>query len=85
MVFLDGVYTEDIDGRLRFHSVGAPTGKEFSRLVHTLARRIVRHLERQGLLQRDMENDYLTGEAFEVDALTPLHSFSITYRIAFGP
>lgn len=47
--------------------------------------RIGRHLERLGLLQRDVENDYLTENAFEADALTPLHSASITYRIALGP
>jgi len=85
MLFLDGVYTERADGSLRFHRVAAPTGEELSQLVHRLARRIGRHLERQGLLQRDVENDYLTEDAFEADALTPLHSASITYRIALGP
>jgi ribosomal protein S27E len=85
MLFLDGVYTECADGSLRFHQVAAPTGEELSQLVHRLAQRIGRHLERQGLLQRDVENDYLTEDAFESDALTPLHSASITYRIALGP
>jgi ribosomal protein S27E len=85
MLFLDGAYTERADGSLRFHRVAAPTGEELSRLVHRLARRIGRHLERQGLLQRDVENDYLTEDAFEADALTPLQSASITYRIALGP
>jgi len=37
------------------------------------------------MLQRDEENDYLTEDAFETDALTPLHSASITYRIPLGP
>lgn len=36
-------------------------------------------------MQRDVENDYLTEDAFEADALTPLHSASITYRIVLGP
>ena len=85
MLFLDGVYTECANGSLRFHRVAAPTGEELSQLVHCLAQRIARHLERQGLLQRDVENDYLTEDAFEADALTPLHSASITYRIALGP
>jgi len=73
------------NGSLRFHRVAAPKGEELSQLVHRLAQRIARHLERQGLLQRDVENDYLTEDAFEADALTPLHSASITYRIALGP
>jgi len=85
MLFLDGVYTDHADGHLCFHRVAAPTGEELSRLEHTVAQRIGRHLERQGLLQRDVENDYLTEDAFEADALTPLHSASITYRIALGP
>jgi hypothetical protein len=67
MLFLDGVYTECADGSLRFHRVAAPTGEELSQLVHRLAQRIGRHLERQGLLQRDVENDYLTEDAFEAD------------------
>jgi len=68
MLFLDGVYTERAAGSLRFHRVAAPTGEELSQLVHRLAQRIGRHLERQGLLQRDVENDYLTEDAFE-----PMH------------
>ena len=65
--------------------MAVPTGEELSQLVHRLAQRIGRHLERQGLLQRDAENDYLTEDAFEADAVMPLHSASITYRIALGP
>ena len=85
MLFLDGVYTERADGSLRFHRVAAPTGEELSQLVHRLAQRIGRHRSRQGLLQRDVANDYLTENAFEPAALTPLASASITYRIALGP
>ena len=82
---LDVVYTECADGSLRFQRVVAPTGEELSQRVHRLARRIGRHLERQGLLQRGVESDYLTEDAFEVDALKPLHSASIIYLIALGP
>jgi hypothetical protein len=32
-----------------------------------------------------VQNDYPTEDAFEADGLTPLHSASITYRIALGP
>jgi len=59
------------DGSLRFHQVAAPTGEELSQLVHRLAQRVGRHLERQGLLQRDVENDYLTEDAFEAATLPP--------------
>lgn len=55
MLFLDGVYVERPDGALRFRWVKEPTGSELARLTRTLALRIGRHLERQGLLERDAE------------------------------
>jgi hypothetical protein len=61
MLFLDGVYIERPDSSLRFRWVKAPSGIELTRLIRTLARRIGRYLERQGLLERDAENSYLAG------------------------
>ncbi len=52
MLFLDGVYVERPDGSVRFHWVKAASGTELTRLTQMLARRIGRHLERQGLLER---------------------------------
>ena len=43
----------------------APTSAEVTHLSHTLAHRIGRFLERQGLLERDVENRYLAGDAVE--------------------
>ncbi len=85
MLFLDGVYVERRDGSLRFHWVKAPTSAELTRLTHTLARRIGRFLERQGLLEREADNNYLSGDEFEGDPLDQLLGSSITYRIAVGP
>ena len=62
MFFLDGVYIERPAGSLHFRWVKAPSGAELTRLTQTLARRIGRHLERQGLLERDAENSYLAGD-----------------------
>ena len=42
-------------------------------------------LERQGLLERDVENIYLAGEAVEAGPMDQLLGSSITYRIAVGP
>ncbi|MEZ5555274.1 MAG: transposase [Haliea sp.] len=47
--------------------------------------RIGRFLERQGLLERDAENSYLAGDAFEAGPMEQLLGSSITYRIAVGP
>lgn len=85
MLFLDGVYIERPDGSLCFRWVKAPSSAELTRLTQTLARRIGRHLERQGLLERDAENSYLAGDGLETGPMEQLLGSSITYRIAVGP
>jgi hypothetical protein len=65
--------------------VPAPSPTELQRLVHTIAERIGRSLERAGLITRDIENAYL---AFDPSEEAPIHALighSITYRIATGP
>jgi hypothetical protein len=85
MLFLDGVSVERPDGALRFCWVRAPTSAELAGLTQTLARRIGRYLERQGLLERDAENSYLAGDVLEAGPMDQLLGSSITYRIAVGP
>jgi hypothetical protein len=85
MLFLDGVYVERPDGSLLFCWVKAPTSAELTRLAHTIAHRVGRFLERQGLLERDAENSYLALDTVGDDPMTPLLGHSITYRIAVGP
>ena len=41
-------------------------------------------LEREGLLVRDMDNDYLALDGLEDDPMLQIHGYSITYRIATG-
>jgi rRNA maturation protein Nop10 len=53
--------------------------------VHTIAHRVGRFLERQGLLERDVENSYLAGDGVDDDPMAALLGHSITYRIAVGP
>ena len=85
MLILDGVYVERSDGTLHFRWVKAPSGAELVRLTQTLAQRIGRYLERQGLLERDAENSYLAGDGLEAGPMDQLLGSSITYRIAVGP
>ncbi len=54
-------------------------------MPQTLALRIGRYLERQGLLERDAENSYLADDELEHGAMAQLLASSITYRIAVGP
>ena len=67
MLFLDGVYVEQSHGSARFRWVKAPTSPELTQLTHTIAHRVGRYLERQGLLERDVENSYLASDAVDDD------------------
>jgi hypothetical protein len=89
MLFLDGVYIDSNDRSCtRFRRVKAPTSDELTQLTHTIAQRVARYLERQGLLVRDAGHSYLSAEGIDADPESPLHQLlgsSITYRIAIGP
>jgi len=64
------------------------TTGELTRLTHTIAQRVGRYLERQGLLERDTGNIFLTQEALDAsdeDPSNQLLGSSITYHIAIGP
>ena len=96
MLFLDGVYVERSEGSVRFRWVKAPASAELTRLVQTLAQRIGRFPERQGLLERDAddcmdaggratqgavtENYYLAGEGVGAEPMDQFLGHSITYR-----
>ena len=85
MLFLDGVYVDRHDGSVRFRWVSSPTTRELTQLSQTIARRVGRYLERQGLLERNAENSYLPTDAVPEDPMNQLLGHSITYRIAVGP
>jgi hypothetical protein len=85
MLFLDGVYVDSAGSSTRFHWVKAPTNVELSQLTHTIAHRVARYLERQGVLARDAEHSYLALEDSDEDPMDQLRGHSITYRIAVGP
>jgi hypothetical protein len=89
MLFLDGVYIDSTFGTgTRFRLVRAPTSDELTQLTHTIARRIARYLECQGLLERDVESAWLTSSAGGGEDEATIHHLlgsSITYRIAVGP
>lgn len=72
MLFLDGVYVDNPHGAARFRWVKAPTNTELTQLANTLAHRIGRFLERQGLPERDAENGDLTGDAGTPSGSSPV-------------
>lgn len=55
MLFLDGVYLGHPNGTARFRWVKASSSQELTQLVHTIAHRVGRFLERQGLLEQKAE------------------------------
>jgi len=83
MIFLDGVYLPAGDKPL-FRHVPSPTSAQLQALVQQIAERIGRLLEKRGLIERDMENAWLTTDG-SGGALDDLIGHSITYRIAVGP
>ena len=85
MLFLDGVYVDSAGSSTRFRRVKAPPSSELNQLSHTIAHRLARYLERQGLLERDAENSYLALDHSDEDPMDQLRGHSITYRIAVGP
>ena len=85
MLFLDGVYVDGAGAAVRFRRVKAPTNDEVTQLTHTIARRIARFLERQGLLERDAENSYLASDAVNEDPMNQLLGHSMTCMDALMP
>lgn len=81
MLFLDGVYLNgNADTPPRFHWVKAPTSDDLTQLIHRMAERVGRFLERRGLLERDTQNSYLELNAVDDDTMQQLlgHSPSPT-------
>jgi hypothetical protein len=84
MLFLDGVYLADGASLPVFRHVAAPGANDLQALVGQIAARVGQVLERRGLIERDMENAWLSSGA-EPGPLDDLLGHSITYRIAVGP
>jgi hypothetical protein len=80
MLYLDGVYAADNYGKTRFHPIKAPTKSELNSLTHRISKRVAGFLEREGLLVRDDDNDYLALDGLEDDPMLQIHGYSITYR-----
>jgi len=85
MLLLDGVYADLPDGSTRFHWVRAPTSTELAQLAHTIAHRVGRYLERQGLLERDAEGSYRISDAVDENPMAQLLGHSMMCRDARMP
>ncbi len=75
-LLLDGVYIETEDGHV-FHGIAPPTGDDVQRLVETVAHRVIRMLERTGIMSED---DFGTDPLTDQPALAALVGESIGGR-----
>ena len=69
MLFLDGVYIDHPNATARFRWVKASTSQELTQLKHAISHRVGRCLERDGLLERDAENNSLASDAVGGDPI----------------
>jgi hypothetical protein len=82
MIALDGVYIVGKSGKAKFHTVKAPNQTELRKLLDRVIQRVVRRLERDGLLIPDPEQPWLDLDFH--DPIDSLSAASIRYRIAIG-
>jgi hypothetical protein len=80
MIFVDGAYRSDGAAPPVFHPVAPPDAAHLQALVQRIAVRLGRMLERRGLIERDAESAWLSGDTGEAGALDDLIGHSITYR-----
>ena len=59
------------------HPTKAPTKSELNSLTHRISQRVAGFLEREGLLVRDDDNDYLALDGLEDDPMLQIHGYSI--------
>ena len=83
MMYLDGVWTFE-QKKAKFHFLTPPSLSELNNLLKTIAQRIIKLLEKRGLIIKDegVEDRFLDLKANE--PMDHIHSSSITYRIALG-
>jgi hypothetical protein len=61
MLFLDGAYLTDGADPPVFRPVVAPDSNDLQKLVEQIAARVGQVLERRGLIERDIENAWLSS------------------------
>ena len=74
MLFVDGVYVTEGSGAPVFRAVRSPGAGELQVLVQRLAEGIGRLLEKRGLIEREAESAWLSGELLSIRPMRPAAS-----------
>ncbi|MEY4577325.1 MAG: hypothetical protein RL701_2028 [Pseudomonadota bacterium] len=82
VIALDGVFAQDEAGQLKFHVAEALTDAEVTQLVGKVRKRILRHLERRGLLDADAQDSDPIAAASP--ALASCYAGSVAGRQTLG-
>ena len=83
IMYLNGVYTFEQE-KPHFHFISPPTQLELDNLLKTIAQRIVKLLEKRGLIVQDEGTEHQFLNVKDTEAIDHIHNSSITYRIALG-
>ncbi len=86
MLFLDGIYVNDVSDKHHQHFVPiiSHRASDITSLTHKISLRIARYLERAGFIERDAENSYLVRSSANDNEIAEHQGHSIQYRIAIG-
>ncbi|MCB9025185.1 MAG: transposase [Bdellovibrionaceae bacterium] len=78
---LDGAYSFE-GNKAQFHINQAPSHLDLEKLLKQITTRVVSHLEKRGLIQKEDENNYYLSN--RENAFDHIQASSITNRIALG-
>ena len=85
MLFLDGVFIADEKQDHRFVPVTQHQRSEIVALAQKISARLANYLERSGMIEGDVEGQYLSDEALSAGEMQDHQGYSIQYRISVGP
>ena len=83
IMYLDGAYTFS-EGRAEFHNIPTPRPTEVNQLLITISKRVVKLLEKRGLIFKDETNQLFLSTDQAPRVMDQVQGSSITYRIALG-
>ena len=85
VLFLDGVFIDDENNGQQFKAVTLHQTSEIVELAHKISVRLAGYLERAGLIEGDVESQYLAEDALNAGEMSDHQGYSVNDRICVGP